>query len=66
MKSIEITVTPAGQSTVVTRGFTGPSCVEASQFVERALGHVLHVERTEAFFQAPLPAPATPLYQEPS
>jgi hypothetical protein len=38
MKTIEITVSPKGETKVETRGFTGPECREASRFVEQALG----------------------------
>ena len=37
-QTIEITVTPTGESTVQTKGFTGSSCRDASRFVEQALG----------------------------
>lgn len=36
---IEIVVAPSGAVTVVTRGFSGSSCLEASRFLETALGH---------------------------
>src|SRR5690349_13819929 len=35
---IELTVSPAGQATVRTRGYTGAECLKASLFLERALG----------------------------
>jgi hypothetical protein len=35
---IEILVTPKGESTIQTLGFTGSSCREASKFIEQALG----------------------------
>ena len=38
MKTIEIIVSPKGETTVTTRGFAGSSCREASKFVEQALG----------------------------
>jgi hypothetical protein len=38
LKTIRITVSPTGQTTVETRGFTGGECREASRFVEQALG----------------------------
>jgi hypothetical protein len=38
MKTIEVTVSPVGETRVETRGFTGGACREASRFVERALG----------------------------
>ena len=38
MKTIKITVSPAGQTRVETIGFSGGECREASRFVEIALG----------------------------
>ena len=38
MKLIEIVVSPAGETKVETKGFTGPQCREASRFLEQALG----------------------------
>ena len=38
MKTIEIIVTPKGESRVETKGFIGSECREASRFVESALG----------------------------
>ena len=37
MKTIEIIVSAKGETSVQTRGFTGSSCREASQFIEQAL-----------------------------
>jgi hypothetical protein len=52
LKTIEIIVTPAGQTTVQTLDFTGPSCRDASQFIEEALGVRLAEHRTAEFHQA--------------
>lgn len=38
MKKIEITVCPKGKVSLTTKGFSGNSCLEASQFLETALG----------------------------
>lgn len=38
LKSIEIIVSPTGQSRLETRGFHGAECREASRFLEAALG----------------------------
>lgn len=40
MKTIEIIVSPTGESKVETNGFIGNSCREASKFIETALGKV--------------------------
>ena len=37
-KVIEITVGPKGETKIVTKGFTGGECREASRFLEQALG----------------------------
>jgi hypothetical protein len=37
-QTIEIVVSPTGQTTVQTKGFTGSSCRDASKFIENALG----------------------------
>ena len=52
MKTIEVTVTPAGETTVTTRGFAGGSCREASRFVEQALGARAAERLTPEFYQA--------------
>jgi hypothetical protein len=50
MKTIEITVTPTGQTKVETKGFDGNSCRQASEFLERALGQRMHEQVTSAFY----------------
>ena len=37
-KTIEITVTPEGATSIKTSGFTGSSCKDATRDLERALG----------------------------
>ena len=49
---IEIVVDPAGNSRVETKGFEGPSCREASRFVEAALGRVTGEHLKAEFHQA--------------
>ena len=39
MKTIEITVSPKGETQVETKGFAGCECREASKFIESALGN---------------------------
>jgi hypothetical protein len=46
-KTIEITVSPKGE----TRGFSGTECLQASQFVEAALGKRTAEQLTAEFFQ---------------
>ena len=48
---IEITVSPKGETTVTTKGFTGSSCREASKFIEQALGQRTGEQLTAEFHQ---------------
>jgi hypothetical protein len=48
---IEIIVAPNGQSQVQTKGFTGSSCRQASQFIEKALGQRTREQLTADFYQ---------------
>ena len=52
MRLIEVTVTPAGETTVQTKGFTGAECRDASRFVEQALGARAAEALTAEFYQA--------------
>ena len=48
-KTIEIVVSPTGETKVETKGFAGAECQEASRFVEVALGRRLGEQLTAAF-----------------
>ncbi len=50
-QTIEITVSPRGETKIETRGFTGGDCREASRFVEQALGARVSETLTPAFYQ---------------
>ena len=50
--TIEITVSPTGQSDVQTKGFSGGECREASRFVEEALGQRVSETLTAEFHQS--------------
>jgi hypothetical protein len=52
MTSIEIIVQPNGKASVQTLGFVGPSCREASKFIEQALGQQIAEQRTVEFYQS--------------
>jgi len=53
MKTIELVVSPKGESTLETKGFAGDSCKAASSFLEAALGVKLSERPTaEAFVSA--------------
>lgn len=51
MRTIEITVSPKGETAVTTKGFTGPSCRDASKFIEQALGQRMNETLTAEFHQ---------------
>ncbi|MBI1248141.1 DUF2997 domain-containing protein [bacterium] len=52
-KTIEIIVTPSGETRVETKGFAGSACRQASQFIEAALGRRTGEELTPEFHQLP-------------
>ena len=47
---IEITVSPAGETTVQTKGYAGADCLQASQFLEQALGLPVADRKTAEFY----------------
>jgi hypothetical protein len=51
MKTIEITISPKGEGTLQTKGFTGGSCRDASKFIEQALGEKTGEKLTQEFYQ---------------
>lgn len=51
MKTIEIIVSPKGETTVSARGFAGSSCRDASKFIEQALGQRTGEQLTAEFHQ---------------
>ena len=51
-KSIEIVISPTGETKVETKGFSGNECREASKFVEQALGKQTAEQTTGEFFQS--------------
>jgi len=50
-KTIEIVVSPTGQTQVQTKGFVGSQCRQASQFIEQALGQRTSEQLTAEFHQ---------------
>ncbi len=52
MRIIEIIVSPKGETTIQTKGFTGSSCREASKALEQALGAVQSDKATAEMYQA--------------
>ena len=51
MKTIEINVSPKGETTVQTKGFAGSQCRQASEFIEKALGQRTGEQVTAEFHQ---------------
>jgi hypothetical protein len=47
---IEVTVSPQGDVTVQTRGYAGADCVQASKFVEQALGVTTADQMTAEYY----------------
>ena len=50
-KTIEIVVTPTGQTQVQTKGFVGSECRQASQVLQQALGTRTQEQLTAEFHQ---------------
>ena len=48
---IEVIISPAGQTNIQTKGFTGSSCRDASKFLEQALGVCASETLTAEFHQ---------------
>jgi hypothetical protein len=48
---IEVTVSAKGETTIQTRGFSGGECLQASKFLEQALGISTADRKTPEFFQ---------------
>ncbi len=52
MKTIEITISPKGETKIETKGFSGTECRLASQFVEVALGQRTSEQMTGEYYNA--------------
>ena len=48
---IEVTVSPTGETSIQTKGYTGSDCLQASKFLEKALGTVATEQKTPEFFE---------------
>ena len=51
-RTIEVIVSPQGESKIETRGFAGTSCQEASRFLEQALGLRSAEQLTAEYYQS--------------
>jgi hypothetical protein len=47
---IEVTVSPQGEVTVQTRGYAGGDCLQASKFLEQALGTATKDHKTGEYY----------------
>jgi Protein of unknown function (DUF2997) len=47
---IEVTVSPQGEVTMQTKGYAGSDCLQASKFLEQALGVVAIDQKTAEYF----------------
>lgn len=50
---IEVIVSPKGEVTVQTKGYTGSDCLQASKFLEQALGVAAIDRKTAEFYAVP-------------
>jgi hypothetical protein len=48
---IEVVVSPNGETTVQTKGYAGSACLQASKFLEQALGTPTSDRKTSEFYQ---------------
>jgi len=48
---IEVIVSPQGETTVQTKGYAGADCLQASKFLEQALGTAASDRKTGEFYQ---------------
>jgi hypothetical protein len=51
LKTIEITISPKGETRIETKGFTGSECRQASRVLEQALGIRTSEQLTAEFHQ---------------
>jgi hypothetical protein len=49
---IEVLVSSQGEATVQTKGYAGSDCLQASKFLELALGVVSNERKTAEFYNA--------------
>ena len=52
MRVIEVLVSHTGETKVQTKGYSGSSCLQASQFLEQALGVTTQDQKTSEFYQS--------------
>ena len=50
-RTIEITVSPTGETTIQTKGYVGGECLQASKFLEQVLGVIATDHKTAEFYE---------------
>jgi hypothetical protein len=50
---IEMTISPQGDATIVTKGYLGSDCLRASKFLEEALGATTSEQKSTEFYEFP-------------
>ena len=48
---IEVVVSPTGETTLQTKGYAGADCLQASRFLEQALGTPTREQKTAEYYQ---------------
>jgi hypothetical protein len=48
---IEVIVSPQGEVTMQTKGYAGSDCLQASKFLEQALGIITNDQKTAEFYE---------------
>jgi hypothetical protein len=48
---IEVTVSPTGETAIQTKGYAGTDCLQASKFLEQALGVTSAEHRTAEYYE---------------
>ena len=56
---IEVIVSPQGETTVQTKGYVGSDCLQASRFLEQALGVVANDQKTAEYYERETTSAAT-------
>ena len=49
---IEVTVSPQGNTSVETKGYSGSDCLQASRLIEQALGITINDQKSAEFYQS--------------
>jgi hypothetical protein len=49
---LEVIISPKGETTVQTKGYSGNECLQAGKWLEQALGVVIEEHKTAEFYQS--------------